>query len=50
VPSNIIKYNGKTNLSIWLKDYCLTCKVGRADNNIFIIYFLPIYLANSARA
>jgi hypothetical protein len=36
-PSNIIKYDDKTNLSIWLEDYCLTCKVGGADDDFFII-------------
>jgi hypothetical protein len=52
-PRNIIKYNGKTNPSVWLEDYRLVCKaigVGVVDDDLFIIYFLPIYLANSARA
>jgi hypothetical protein len=30
--SNVIKYNGKTNTSIWLDDYRLACKAGRADD------------------
>jgi hypothetical protein len=47
---NIIKYDGKTNPSIWLEDYRLTCKVGGVDNDLFIIQFLQIYLANASRA
>jgi hypothetical protein len=31
-------------------DYCLTCRAGGADNNLFIIQFLPIYLADMSRA
>jgi hypothetical protein len=50
VPNNIVKYNGKTNPSIWLEDYRLTCRAGGADDDLFIIQFLPIYLADSARA
>jgi hypothetical protein len=33
-----------------LKYYRLACRAGRADNDLFIIQFLLIYLANSARA
>jgi hypothetical protein len=47
VPSNIVKYDGKTYPSIWLEDYCLACKAGRVDDDLFIIQFHPIYLANS---
>jgi hypothetical protein len=36
-PSNIAKYYGKTNPSMWLEDYQLVCRVGRADNDLFII-------------
>jgi hypothetical protein len=50
VPGNVVKYDGKTKPNIWLEDYHLTCRVGRAINDLFIIQFLPIYLANSARA
>jgi hypothetical protein len=35
--NNIIKYDGKTNPSIWLQDYCLTCRAGRANDDFFII-------------
>jgi hypothetical protein len=47
---NVIKYDGKTNPSVWLEDYRLMCKSGRANNDLFIIQFLPIYLVDSARA
>jgi hypothetical protein len=36
-PNNIIKYDGKTNPSIWLEDYRLACRVGEADDDMFII-------------
>jgi hypothetical protein len=49
-PNNIIKYDEKTNPSVWLEDYRLAYKVGGADDELFIIQFLPIYLADSARA
>jgi hypothetical protein len=49
-PSNIIKYDNKTNPSIWLEDYHLVCRAGGADDDLFIIQFLPIYVAESARA
>jgi hypothetical protein len=35
-------YNGKTNPSNWLEDYRLTCRVGGANDDLFIIQFLPI--------
>jgi hypothetical protein len=47
---NIIKYNIKTNLSVWLEDYRLTCMVGGEDDDLFIIQFLPIYLVYSTKA
>jgi hypothetical protein len=50
VPSNIAKYNGKINPSVWLEDYRLTCRAGWANDDLFIIQFLPMYLAESARA
>jgi hypothetical protein len=49
-PNNIVKYDGKTNPSVWLEDYRLTCRVGGADNDLFIIHFLPIYLADTSKA
>jgi hypothetical protein len=49
-PSNIIKYDAKINSNVWLEDYHLACRAGRADDDLFIIQFLPIYLVDSARA
>jgi hypothetical protein len=49
-PNNIIEYDGKTNPSIWLEDYCLVCRAGGADDDLFIIQFLPIYMAKTSRA
>jgi hypothetical protein len=49
-PNNVVKYDGKKNPSVWLEYYCLACRVSRADNDLFIIQFLPIYLADMARA
>jgi hypothetical protein len=48
--SNVVKYDGKINPSIWLEDYRLTSRAGGVDDDLFIIQFLPIYLADSARA
>jgi hypothetical protein len=50
VPNNIIKYDGKTNPNVCLEDYCLACRAGGAYDDLFIIQFLPIYLANTTRA
>jgi hypothetical protein len=47
---NTIKYDDKTNPNVWLEDYRLTCRAGRANDDLFTIQFLPIYVANSARA
>jgi hypothetical protein len=49
-PNNIIKYDGKTNPNVWLEDYRLTCRAGGSDNDVLIIQFLPIYLADTSRA
>jgi hypothetical protein len=48
--SNITKYDGKTNPSVWLEDYHLAHQVGNGNDDLFVIQFLPIYLADSARA
>jgi hypothetical protein len=50
VLGNIVMYDGKTNPSILLEDYLLTCRAGGANDGPFIIRFLPIYLADSAKA
>jgi hypothetical protein len=49
-PSNIPKYDGKTNPSVWLEDYRLACWMGGADNDLSIIQFLPIYLDYMSKA
>jgi hypothetical protein len=36
-PNNVIKYDSKTNLSVWLDDYRLACRAGEADDDLFII-------------
>jgi hypothetical protein len=38
---NIVKYDSKTNPSVWLVVYCIACRVGGADDDIFIIQYLP---------
>jgi hypothetical protein len=48
--NNIIKYHGKTNPSIWLEDYRLAWRAGGANSDLFIIQFLPIYLADTSRS
>jgi hypothetical protein len=50
VSNIIIEYYGRTNPNVWLEDYCLVCRAHEADDDMFIIEFLPIYLADSARA
>jgi hypothetical protein len=50
MPNNVMKYDGKTNANIWLKDFCFVCRAGGVDDNPFIIQFLPIYFADMARA
>ena len=49
-PTNITKYVGDTNPSVWLEDYWLACRVGGVDDDYFIIQNLPIFLAETARA
>ena len=39
-----------TNPAVWLEDFCLAYRAGGADNDIFIVQYLPLYLAESARA
>jgi hypothetical protein len=39
----------KTNPSIWLVDYHLACEAGVANDDLFIIQCLLIYLAASER-
>ena len=48
-PTNVPKYSGETNPSLWLKDYRLACQAGGVDSDYFIIRNLPLFLADSAR-
>ena len=43
------KYDSETNPSVWLEDYRLACHAGGAQDDLFIIKNLPLYLADSAR-
>jgi hypothetical protein len=45
---NVITYDGKTNPSVWLENYRLACRAGEVDDVLFVIQFLPIYLANTS--
>jgi hypothetical protein len=48
--NNIIKYVSKMNPSVCLGDYWLACWVVEMDDDLFIIQFLPIYIADTAMA
>jgi hypothetical protein len=45
-PTNVPRYNGDTNPSVWLEDYRLACHTG---DDFFVIKNLPPYLGDSAR-
>jgi hypothetical protein len=47
-PLYIVKYYEDTNPAIWLEDFFLTYQVGGADDDLFIIQYLPLYIAESA--
>jgi hypothetical protein len=49
-PPNIVKYSGDTNPSVRLEDFHLACQEGGANDDAFIIQYLPLYLAKNARA
>jgi hypothetical protein len=46
--TNIKRYDGDTNPSVWLEDYRLTCHAGGATDDLFVIKNLPLYLGDSA--
>jgi hypothetical protein len=50
VLPNIVKYSRDTNPTVWLEDFCLAYREGKADDDLFIIQYLPLYLAESAQA
>jgi hypothetical protein len=47
--TNVPRYDGDTNPSVWLEDYRLACHAGGATNDHFVIKNLPLYLNDSAR-
>jgi hypothetical protein len=49
-PPNIIKYSEDANPSVWLKDFRIACHAGGADDDTFIIQYIPLYLAKNVRA
>jgi hypothetical protein len=49
-PTHIAKYAGETNPSFWLEDYRLTFRAGGVDDDLFIIQYLPIFLAETTQA
>jgi hypothetical protein len=46
---NFIKYSRDTNLAVWLEDFCLACRASRANDDLFIIQYLSLYIEESAR-
>jgi hypothetical protein len=47
---NISKYDGSSNPGVWLEDYRLACRMVGIKDDHLIIQFLPIHLAEGARA
>ena len=50
VLPNIVKYFRGTNPTVLLEDFRLAYRTGGADEDLFIIQSLPLYLMESARA
>jgi hypothetical protein len=48
-PTNVPRYDGDTNPSVWLEDYRLACHTGGATDNIFVIMNMPLYCGDSVR-
>jgi hypothetical protein len=48
-PTSIDKHTGETEPRVWLNDYRLACKLGRATTDEVIIRNLLLHLADSAR-
>ena len=46
-PTNIPKYSGETNPGLWLEDYRLAYQASGANNDDFIIRYLPLFLPDS---
>jgi hypothetical protein len=47
-PTNVPRYDGDTNPSVWLEDYRLVYHTGGTTDDLFIIKNLPLYLGDSA--
>jgi hypothetical protein len=47
--TNVPRYNGDTDPSVWLVDYRLACHTGGATDDLFVIENLLLYLGDSAR-
>jgi hypothetical protein len=47
-PTNVPRYDGDTNSSVWLEDYRLAWHEGGETDDLFIIKNLPLYLRDSA--
>jgi hypothetical protein len=50
LPTNTTKDTEETNPAIWLEDFWLACQVGGADDDYFIIQYLPICVGEHVRA
>jgi hypothetical protein len=48
-PTNVPRYDGDTNFSVWLEDYRLAYHAEGATDDLFVIKNLPLYLSDSAR-
>jgi hypothetical protein len=49
-PATVTKYNGETKPKLWLIDFRLACQLGGATDNRVIIWQLPLFLSDTARA
>jgi hypothetical protein len=49
-PTTITKYSGETRPELWLADYRLACQLGGTNDDNLIIYNLPLFLSDAARA
>ena len=45
-----MKHTRETNPDIWLEDYRLACRAGGANEDLFVIQYLPICLGDNVRA
>lgn len=48
--ANFSKYDKSSDLGVWLEDYRLACRMVGIKDDHLIIQFLPIHLAEGARA